>query len=249
MAKTPTTKASETPTPTPAPAPSQPWSPPASNAADSASTADGGNGGGTPPVDNAESAPAPTDTGSAPQDAPFTPTEVPSTPAASIPGVDSPAEDVDVENTHAQAERLAQHDVASTAPGTELPSQIRDQLSPSGVDIALEADRSVRPDLERSAYPSVGERVRLMLDKASPQIREKFAELMSDAAEAIMDELASAAADNEVDGLLIDGTTHYGPKVRTEAAKKDEASDVSKAELNRRARRAAERVAALATKK
>lgn len=244
MAKAPTAKASETPTP----APSQPWSPPAP-AADSATSADGGNGGGTPPVDNAESAPAPASTGDTPQDAPFTPTEVPSTSPESIPGVDAPAEDVDVANTHDQAAKLAEHDVASTAPGTELPSQIRDQISPSGVDIALEADRSVRPDLERSAYPSVGERVRLMLDKTSPEIREKFEQLMSDAAEAIMDELASRAMDNEVDGLLIDGTTHYGPKIRTDAAKKDEASDVSKAELNRRARRAAERVAAIATKK
>lgn len=238
MAKAP---AKSTKTPSPAPAPSQPWAKPAADAkTDTAAdtpadeTAAGGNGGG----ENTEA----TGEGSVPATNEITSTaDVPTTDAAEIPGEDS--DDVDVDNTHEQAERLAENDVAQVPEGTEVPSFVRDQITPSGIDIALEADRSERPPLERSAYPSLGERLYQMLGKASPELAEEFENRMVELAETVIEDLRKNAQDEITAGLMIDGTQHYGPRVQSGAARGDGVSGPTNAQMNRRARRAAERVA------
>lgn len=237
MAKQPTKTATA---PAAAPAPSQPWAKPAA-AAPAAETPAGddaaaGNGGGTDSQVAAAAAEPATGTE-------ITSTaDVPSTPVEDITG--GAEDDVDVEGTHEQAERLAENDVAQIPEQTEVPSFVRDQISPSGIDIALEADRSERPPLERSAYPSLGERLYQMLGKASPELAEEFENRMVDLAEQVIEDLRKNAQDTLTADLMVDGTQHYGPRVQAAAARGEPTTGPTNAQLNRRARRAAERVAA-----
>lgn len=261
MAKKPTTDK----TPAPAPAPSQPWGTKPSDGgntntttntapdatADSARKPSGGNGGGTGDAPNAESTGNDAPLGNAEQLAaasdssprPITSTEqVPELNTSDVPGMDED-DDVDVDATHDQVERLAENDVSAIAPRTEVPSFVRDQITPSGVDIPLEMDRTPKPSLERSAYPSLGERLYQMVAGASPEIQEQFEERMLAAGEAVIEQLRDETTANAFTAAMVDGTRHYGPRVRSEAAQKAAVAVSSNAERNRRARRAAERVA------
>lgn len=227
----------------PAPAPAQPWAKPAdtattntdgqgaqtdADAAEGTTGAAGGNGGGAEHVTEAETVITTTD-------------DVPSSDAADVTGDD---DDVDIHNTAEQAEKLAENDVALT--GTkELPSFVRDQISPSGTDIALEADRSAKPSLERSAYPSLGERLYSMLGKASPELMAEFEDRMADLAQTVIDEIRANDTSREFNDRVIDGTAHYGPRVRNPEVSPRELG-ANNVEANRRARRAAERLAAAA---
>lgn len=195
----------------------------------------GGNGGGTGDAPAAESA------GAGEQPTVITSTDdVPTTDADEIPGMDT--DDVDIYDTHGQAEKLAENDVAQTGT-SELPSFVRDQISPSGIDIALEADRSEKPPLERSAYPSLGERLYSMLGKADDRLMAEFEERMTELAQDVIDDLRKQDVSAEFNNRVIDGTKHYGPGVRNPAAAASALGNTSNAEQNRRARRAAERVA------
>lgn len=231
MAKAPTNK-TEAPK-----APAQPWAKPADTAAAPAEATTGGagaqadegatgNGGGESHVAEADTVITST-------------ADVPTSDVSDIVGDE---DDVDIHDTAGQAEALAENDVALT--GTkELPSFVRDQISPSGTDIALEADRSVKPSLDRSAYPSLGERLYSMLGKASPELAAEFEDRMADLAQTVIDELRANDTSREFNDRVIDGTSHYGPRVRNPEVAPRELG-AGNVEANRRARRAAERLAA-----
>lgn len=196
-----------------------------------AAEASSGNGGGTQPWAT-----------------PITTTaDVPSSPVSEIAG--DRTGDNDALGTQKQAEALAENDVAKTPVTQELPSFVRDQISPSGVDLALEAHRGELPDLERSAYPSLGERVTALISGASDELKQKFFDRMAEVAEDVINELRSAAVDDSQANLLVDGNSHYGTAAANATADGSaEAPGISNAERNRRARRAAERVAAASVK-
>lgn len=237
-----------TPKPAPAAATAQPWVKPAADtnadgagaqtnadAAEGTTGAAAGNGGG---ANSGATADAETVAASSVIN---TTADVPSADGP-IPGTDT--DDVDVHNTHEEAERLADTDVAATG-DKELPSFVRDQVSPSGVDIALEADRSTRPPLDRSAYPSLGERLYQMLGKATDEQQARFEDRMVEIAEDVIDEFRATDKSAEINDRLIDGSAHYGPGVRSAAAQKaSQGEGATRVEANRRARRAAERIAA-----
>lgn len=205
---------------------------PSSSSADSPQNdenASGGNGGGENHVGE----------GAAPETVITSTDDVPSSDAADVTGDD---DDVDIYDTAGQAERLAENDVALTE-SKELPSFVRDQISPSGTDIALEADRSPKPPLDRSAYPSLGERLYAMLGKASPELSAEFEERMAELAQDVIDDLRANDVSREFNDRVIDGTAHYGPRVRNPEVAPRELG-AGNVEANRRARRAAERLAA-----
>lgn len=229
MAKAPTNK-TEAPK-----APAQPWAKPTDTATAPAEATTGGAG-----AQTGEGAAEGNGGGASEAETVITSTaDVPTSDVSDIVGDD---DDLDIHDTADQAAALAENDVALT--GTkELPSFVRDQVSPSGTDIALEVDRSLKPTLERSAYPSLGERLYSMLGKASPELMAEFEERMADLAQTVIDDLRASDVSREFNARVIDGTAHYGPRVRNPEVE-PRALSANNVEANRRARRAAERLAA-----
>lgn len=261
MAKKPTTKTSE------APAPAQPWAPAASAAAapedevtseakdqvtpsgENPSEAvneklgDGatgnGSGVGSAAADDANQLYAPDE--NAPEGETTSIEKDGVTPAATNPSeqlqTDAPQVSQDM-----VAEQEAEGRVRALPPGEEVLAEAKDQLTPSGEDLSLKVSPPSLGSVN-SATPAATDALRARFAALAPEDRAKFEAAINKLAEQMLDKMERNQKAAEMATKMVQGNGVYGNRARR--PNHDETLgglSNGNVQLNRRARRQAERV-------
>lgn len=141
--------------------------------------------------------------------------------------------------------------VKAPPPGQERPAEVTDQVTPIGQDQALLLDDQRKVSLERSAYPTTLEAIRDRMAALPVDEQATLSAKLAEAADEILTTHERNAQAREMEAQMVDGTALYGNRVRR--ADHDETlqsqTGNGNAERNRRARRAAERIATAAKAK
>lgn len=130
----------------------------------------------------------------------------------------------------------------------DVPSEVRDQVTPVGRDLSLDLDDQEKPSLESSAYPTDDTLLASRMDALSPEDQESIrAEISKLAAEAVEKRERTVKA-REIEAKMVTGTKVYGNAARRPNHNETLGGLNKNVELNRRARRAAQRAIAEASK-
>lgn len=126
-------------------------------------------------------------------------------------------------------------------PPEDIPSEVRDQVTPHGRDLSLALDDQTKPSLESSAYPTDDEllasRMAALPEEEQEEIREEISALASQA----VDRRVRSMEAREMEARMVTGTKVYGNAARRPNHNKTLGGMNRIVDLNRRVRRQAQR--------
>lgn len=128
-------------------------------------------------------------------------------------------------------------------PREEVISEAKDQVTPHGTDIALGLDKQKKVPLARSAVPTANDTLGARLAALSPEDQAEFQAEIEALAEKILDRMERGHEAKAMAANMVRGQDVYGNRARR-ANHDDTLGGLSNGnvQLNRRARRQAERV-------
>lgn len=132
--------------------------------------------------------------------------------------------------------------VKAPPPPEEVPAEVRDQVTPVGEDVALSMDDQRKVSIANSAFPTPNE---LLASRMAALSKEDQAELMdqiNDLAMDALDRMERNAKAREMAASMVTGTKVYGNNARRPNHDETLGGLNNNVQLNRRARRAAERL-------
>jgi hypothetical protein len=163
------------------------------------------------------------------------------TPAAS-----NPSEKLMADAPQASEDLVAEHEaegrVRGLPPKEEVLAEAKDQLTPFGDDLSLQVSPPRNP-ISNSATPAASDALRARFAALAPEDRAKFEDAINKLAEQMLDKMERNQQAAEMATKMVRGQDVYGNRARRE--NHDETLgglSNGNVQLNRRARRQAERV-------
>jgi hypothetical protein len=163
------------------------------------------------------------------------------TPAATNPSEQLQA-DAPAATEALVAEQQAEGRVRGFAPAEEVLAEAKDQLTPVGEDLSLAVSPPRNP-ISNSATPAASDALRARFAALPPEDRAKFESAINKLAEQMLDKMERNQKAAEMEANMVSGQKVYGNRARRE--NHDETLgglSNGNVQLNRRARRQAERV-------